>query len=169
MQEDNYKDLHQDIISSSCVFEKAILQKYANCKHGRKHLLAEREAINCSQQDGYRLCKQFHDELKNHARFSLQQTTTTAPLAHNKEIQLQTGGLLGLQVVLENADLESLDYYMDDRQRFESDTYPVANINGLINQALTRFTEINQLPYRELVRAVSRSQKHKRGRRRGTD
>jgi hypothetical protein len=49
--EDAYRDARKSLNPTPCAFEKAILAGCANCEFADKHLLAERETINCHEAD----------------------------------------------------------------------------------------------------------------------
>jgi hypothetical protein len=88
--------------------------------------------------------------MRRNARFALQLTQAEGPLPHNKEIRVQTGGLLGLQKLLrpEQANSDS-----------------VVNIHGLVEQAISEYRELEALPYDRIVQAIVSFQgRKKRGR-----
>lgn len=157
MHEDNYKDLQQRIISKVCVFEKSILQRFANCDKAQKHLLAEREAINCDSHSCHTRCQQLHNELRSRARFSLQLTSSEGPLPHNKELQIQLGALLGLQQLNDKQDPVDITNLLDNQYRFENDEPPITDIDQLLGQAIIDHGDLSKLPYPELIRAINRS------------
>ena len=45
-----YKEARDSIISLKCPFERALLSRCVNCSAAKRLLLAEREAITCSDE-----------------------------------------------------------------------------------------------------------------------
>ncbi|MBT8448911.1 MAG: hypothetical protein KJO69_04430, partial [Gammaproteobacteria bacterium] len=159
------KDVYQKIIAKTCVFEKSILQRFANCQSANKHLLAEREAINCDSHNCHNQCLSLHKELRSQARFSLNQTSPAEPLPHNKELRLQVGGLVGLKLLLSGADAATIKSHLDAQKRYESEQRAILDIAELIASAIEKYGAVEKLPYQELVRAINLSQMRKPRRR----
>jgi len=89
--------------------------------------------------------------MRNSARFLLQMTRIGGPLPHNKEMRVQTGGLLGLQAVV-NAKL--------------ADATNVPDIYGLVDDAENVFGRIDDFPFDRIVkRIVSYDRRSRRSRR----
>jgi hypothetical protein len=95
--------------------------------------------VACNSATGNALCTEFLNTLRGKARFSLRLTHAEKPLPHTKEIKVQTGGLLGLQGLL--------DSDMADNSTAE-------NIIGLLDTAIKRFERLQNLPYNILVQSV---------------
>jgi len=165
MQEDHYKDLYQKIIPKTCVFEKSILQRFANCQAANKHLLAEREAINCNSHNCHNQCLSLHKELRSRARFTLNQTSAEEPLPHNKELKLQVGGLIGLKLLLSGADPATIKSQLDFQKRYECQQQAIDDIATLLASAIEKYSAVDKLPYQELIRAINLSQIRKQRRR----
>jgi len=150
MEEQEYRATYQAINQRRCIFEKAINSRRCNCEQSVRFYLADREGVSCNSNIGNRRCIEFLDTMRRNARFSLQLTQADGPLPHNKEIRVQTGGLLGLQELLhpEAGSSES-----------------VVNIYGLVEQAISKFKQLDALPYERIVQAiVSFKGRNKRGR-----
>ena len=98
--EDAYRDARKSLNPTPCAFEKAILAGCANCELADKHLLAERETINCHEADAQLACSELRNALRIHSVFTLKLIRPEAPVPHGKEIKVQCGGLKGLQSAL---------------------------------------------------------------------
>lgn len=165
VNESEYKDVYQRVIGTKCVFEKAILLQFAQCEHAEKRLLAEREAINCAYESCQFRCQKFLDELRQKARFSLQQTQADEPLPHAKEVKVQAGGLYGLQQIMHSENPANITELDDALLRFNDNRKPVANINELLNLAASHYENLQKLPYTEMIKAILRFEVRKKRRR----
>ena len=151
MEEQEYRATYQSINQHRCIFEKAISSRRCTCEQSARFCLADREGVACNSGDGNRRCIELLDTMRRNARFSLRLTQVDGPLPHNKEIRVQTGGLLGLQKLL-------------CPDRASSDT--VVNIYGLVKQAVSEFGQLDALPYDRIVQAIINFQgRKKRGKR----
>lgn len=133
--EEAYKQARDSAIALPCPFERALLSRCALCHKSRKLLLAEREAISCTQTTANETCKAFHSALHENARFALH-IEPQQPWPFGKEIRAQCGGVLGLRMALEHPETEAAD------------------IAQLLDEALTRYGGIDCLPYSLIMRAV---------------
>jgi hypothetical protein len=140
--EDAYRDARESTIAIKCPFERALLAKCSNCSLAKRLLLAEREAISCTEEAANAECKAFHQALHVNARFALQMDPA-APWPFGKEIRAQCGGVLGLKVVLDDGS-------------------DMADIHGLLAEGIARFGGVEQLPYSEIMRAVVHYEPRKR-------
>jgi len=77
--------------------------------------------------------------MRSNARFALHLTSADSPLPHAREIKVQTGGLLGLQGLLHPE---------------KSGAETVVNAIGLIDEAITKFGRLEELPYDIIVQAI---------------
>lgn len=141
MEEDEYRSTYREINDRRCIFEKSINSRRSTCEHGRRFNLADREGVACSSDAGNQRCQAFLEIMRKNASFALQQLHIDGPLPHAKEIKVQTGGLLGLQGVLypEKADAERVE-----------------NITAILRDAEERYGNLEQLPYTELVKTITR-------------
>lgn len=130
-----YKVARDSIIALKCPFERALLSRCVNCSAARRLLLAEREAITCSDEEANARCKAFHEALHHNARFALHMDPEQ-PWPFGKEIRAQCGGILGLQTVMGYAGAESAD------------------VAALVREALERFERMDGFPYSEIMRGV---------------
>ena len=140
--EDAYRDARESTIAIKCPFERALLSKCCNCRLAKRLLLAEREAISCTEEGANAQCKALHEALHVNARFALHMEAN-APWPFGKEIRAQCGGMLGLKTVLN-----------DEREN--------ADIHELIQAGIVRFGNIESLPYSEIMRAVVHYEPRKR-------
>lgn len=143
--EEAYKQARDSAIALPCPFERALLSRCANCHKARKLLLAEREAITCTEEAANASCHAFHRALHANARFALHMDAEQ-PWPFGKEIRAQCGGVLGLRAALDEAD---------------ADAEP-PDIAMLLMLALERHGEIDALPYSAIMRGVVHYQPRKR-------
>lgn len=141
MEEDEYRSTYREINDRRCIFEKSINSRRSTCEHGRRFNLADREGVACNSEAGNQRCQAFLETMRKNASFALQQLHIDGPLPHAKEIKVQTGGLLGLQGVIypEKADAERVE-----------------NITAILREAVERYGDLEQLPYTELVKTITR-------------
>lgn len=120
-----------------CAFEKALLAHCICCGLADKHLLAERETVNCHEAESQETCVQLRAVLRGKSAFVLKITADmNDPLPHNKEMKVQCGGLKGLQNALTGSE-------------------QVANVHGLVVDALTRYGDLESLPFSLIIQSVS--------------
>ncbi len=143
MDEDAFKQTYRDLNARPCVFAKAILIRCCGCRRSQKVLLAEREAIACLSPGGEQRCRQLLTALRERALFALKLTHLAGPLPHGKEIRVQCGSYLGLRELL-GGEPEDLD--------------------TLMQAVLERYPTADQLPYGEILRAITHFQPRRRGR-----
>ncbi|CAK0762325.1 conserved hypothetical protein [Gammaproteobacteria bacterium] len=135
--EDAYRDAYRNINPAPCAFEKAVLACCVACELAEKHLLAERETINCSDPEAQKTCAELRKALRDHSAFSLKLTRRDDdPVPHGKEIKAQCGGLQGLQQALRGMK-------------------EVVNVRQLVWDAFAQYGDLESLPYSEIVRTVA--------------
>lgn len=139
-----YRDARTSINPTPCIFEKAVLATCVACSLADKHLLAERETINCRDAGARQLCDRLHAALRAHASFALGSNNPYSPVPHSKEIKAQCGGLKGLQQALNGVDT-------------------VSDVHGLITAALNTFNDLDALPYAAIIRTIAQFNIRKRG------
>ncbi len=146
VEEDQYRSTYDAVNKRRCVFEKAILTRRCHCNCSARFYLADREGVSCKAEQAHRRCQQLLQLMRESARFSLKLTGTGKKLPHAKEIKVQSGGLLGLQGILQpDAPRDS-----------------VLDIAALTVQGIETFGSIPQFPYQEIVKSIT----HFEGRRR---
>lgn len=129
--EDAYREARQSAIALACPFERALLSRCVACFKARRLLLAEREAISCTEEAASARCQAFHAALHDNARFALH-VEPHQPWPFGKEIRAQCGGILGLAEVLGEA----------------------ADVARLVDAGVARYGGIDHFPYSEIMRAV---------------
>jgi hypothetical protein len=143
--EEAYKQARDSVIALPCPFERALLSCCVGCFKSKRLLLAEREAITCSEAAANDLCKAFHRALHENARFALHMDPRQ-PWPFGKEIRAQCGGVLGLREVLDPEDAEPADVAL------------------LVNQAIDQFGAIERFPYSRIMRGVVHYEPRRRNR-----
>lgn len=133
--EDAYRDARKSVNPTPCAFEKGVLARCIACSKAEKHLLAERETINCTSVAAQARCQELKSILRNQSAFALRITSANAPLPHAKELRIQCGGLKGLQKSVTGPD-------------------DVTDVTGLIDAALARYGTLETFPYSEIVQSV---------------
>ncbi len=133
--EDAYKQARDSVIDLPCPFERALLSRCVSCFKAKRLLLAEREAITCTEQAANDVCRAFHGALHRNARFALHMDPDQ-PWPFGKEIRAQCGGVLGLKEVLEYDDITGTD------------------VAVLVAEGLERYGDLDRFPYSEIMRGV---------------
>lgn len=139
MEENEYRDTYQRYNEQRCLFEKSILSRKTMCEHAHRFNLADREGVACKQKGAFTLCQSLLTQLRNNARFALKQTNIDEPLPHSKEVQIQTGGLLGIRSIVNSKDVQDPD---------------IENIYSLVQMAIQQFGDLDSLPYDEIARKI---------------
>jgi hypothetical protein len=142
--EDAYREARKSVNPTPCAFEKGVLARCIACRKAETHLLAEREAVNCSDADALARCISLKLLLRNQSAFALHITSISAPLPHAKELKIQCGGLKGLQKIVDGLD-------------------EVTDAVALIDAALSRYGVLEALPFSEIVQGVVHFAARRRG------
>lgn len=143
MDEDQYRAAYKQLNPNRCIFEKAITNRRCDCELKRKFVLATREGVACQSESAMQRCTQVLDSIRNNARFSLKVITIDGPMPHNKELQVQAGGILALQSLL-SANID----------KSEDILTTVTNINQTMTLALSQYGSVEKLPYGEIVKGI---------------
>ena len=130
MDELRYHASRQAINLSPCVFERAILVGCAQCELARPHALAEREVVACSLEVARVNCTTLKKLFYERAKFPLRLSRAGAPIVHAKVMQLQCGGLRGLQAAL---------------------AAPGADVHAMVQQAKANDASLLELPWGDIV------------------
>ncbi len=149
MDETEYRSTYHAINELRCVFEKAILSRRCACTRCNRFHLADREGAACQSPGAHQRCHQLLQQLRQKALFALKLTHLEGELPHAKEIKVQTGGLLGLQAAL----------------RPEQPAIRVADVDGLLMEALQHYPSLAALPYPRIMQSVVGFEGRKRRRR----
>lgn len=123
-------------VADACPFERAIQSTVFGCDQSRKTFVGEKENVVCSNLNARQDCVTLVSQLKKNARFALQLNAPNGLLTHGQEMKLKSGGLQGLQEL--------------------SCSGHSADVHELLTRAVAEFGNIEQLPYTELVKAISR-------------
>ena len=134
MDEGAYRVARDSINPMPCAFEKALLAGFAACGQAERHLLAERETVNCRDSRAQQDCSELRLALREHFVFVLKLVHPDQPAPHGKELKAQCGGLLGLAHVLDGSKA-------------------VADVQALVSAALR--LGLDELPYAQIVPFVA--------------
>ncbi|MFA7386321.1 MAG: hypothetical protein WCZ87_01525 [Thiohalobacteraceae bacterium] len=147
MEEDEYRSTYKAVNERRCVLEKALNNRKGTCSQSERFYLADREGVGCKADLAQRRCQDLLTRMRDAARFSLQMTHIGGPLPHNKEIKVQAGGLLGLQLLLHPEC---------------GDADQVTDIFALLNEAEIRYGGPVDFPYQDIVKQIARYQSRSR-------
>lgn len=140
MDENEYRNAYQGINPVRCVFEKSILTQNCGCSLHHKFNLAEREGVQCNNEQAQQRCKSFLDLLRPKARFALKLTDIVGNLLpHNKEIQVQKGSLLGLLPELPNLPetrVEDINQILEEQYKSCGEDWQNLQLEPLIQSIL---------------------------------
>jgi hypothetical protein len=144
MDEDVYRSTYNDLNPNRCIFEKAITNRRCDCELKRKFVIATRECVACQSEVAMKRCTRVLDSMRNNARFTLKVVTVNGPMPHNKELQVQAGGMLALQNLM--TPLPDLNLQT------------TVNIHQTMETAMEKYGDIDNLPYGELVKGIVKYQ-----------
>lgn len=144
MDEDQFRQTYHEINPQRCAFEKAINNQRCDCSQKRKFLLATREGVACEAANGPALCETVLSNMRQSARFTLKSVLVNGPLPHNKELQVQAGGLIRLHQLINSTTDDSVD------------------IHTLLQQGLKQYKQPDQFPYGELIQSIASYKARKR-------
>lgn len=123
------------------MFTKALLAHAARCELAIRQSAGEIDALTCSSPVARTNCATLSALLRERAMFTLRLPRPPAPLVHAKALQLQCGGLRGLQQVLDA---------------------PSADVHGLIGLVHERHGSLLELPWQQVVDAIAAWQPRRR-------
>ncbi len=144
MDEDIYRSTYNDLNPNRCIFEKAITNQRCDCQLKRKFVIATRECVACQSEIAMKRCTRVLDSMRNNARFTLKVVTVNGPMPHNKELQVQAGGMLALQNIMTSQP--------------DLDLQTTVNIHQTMETAMEKYGDIDNLPYGELVKGIVKYQ-----------
>jgi len=151
LEENEYRNLYHAINAQRCVFEKSILSRRCNCRQAHRFNLADREGVACLSADSAALCQAALARMREKAIFALKLTRIDGPLAHAKEIKVQSGGLFGIRRLLGNVADDNTD---------------IVDISALLQSAIEQYGDLEKLPYAEIARNIVQFEgRTRRGRR----
>jgi hypothetical protein len=143
MDEFAYRAARDAAAPLSCVFEKALLAGCVNCGMAVRRALAEREAMACTSPIARGNCATLQAIVRERSTFALRLPATSAPLPHATAMKLQCGGLAGLRAAVAAEE---------------------ADVHALVVAAQRRFGSLSDLPWQDIVRAVTAWQGRRRHR-----
>ena len=123
------------------MFTKALLVHAARCELAIRHSAGEIDALTCSSPVARTNCATLSALLRERAMFTLRLPRSPAPLVHAKALQLQCGGLRGLQDALGASH---------------------ADVHSLIGLAHERHGSLLDLPWQQVVDAIAAWQPRRR-------
>jgi len=144
MDEEQYKTVYNELNPNRCIFEKSITNRRCDCQLKRKFVIATRECVACQSEVAMKRCTRVLDAMRNNSRFVLKVVTVDGPMPHNKELQVQAGGMLALQnLITAMPDIE---------------LKTAVNIHQTMETALEKYGDTDNLPYGELVKGIVKYQ-----------
>ncbi len=136
MDESAYGTVAGGLNRSPCVFERALLAGCAACSRVRRHALAERETLACTDSAAQAGCRDFLALLRENSSFALKLSSVDQRLPHAMELKLQCGGLQGLQRALDQ-------------------TAALPEVHALLALARQRHGNLAELPYSRIIQGVA--------------
>jgi hypothetical protein len=127
----------------ACVFTKAVLSRQVGCELARLQAVGERELVRCASPVAHTNCQTLAALLHERATFALKLPRAGMPMVHAKALQLQCGGVLALQRVLQ---AEAPD------------------VHRLVGLAQERWGSLMDAPWGEIVPALAAWQPRRRHR-----
>ena len=119
-----------------CPFERVILSTAFVCRTSQRQYVAEKEAVACTAPFARQRCKQLVKQFRQCAKFALPELRNGDQLPHGQEMKLKTGGLKGVQELL------------------QLDTRLPADIRDCVDALADRYLEIESAPCQPIVRAI---------------
>lgn len=139
MEENQYRDIYHSINPRRCVFEKTIQSRRCHCSQAHRFCLADREGVSCNTEAAQQRCRLLLDTLRGKAIFAMHLTRIEGALPHAKEVKIQNGGLLGLQLQIDPA---------------HQPQHPITDIHRLLDQAVAQYQSLDNFPYDEIVKQI---------------
>jgi hypothetical protein len=119
--------------ASACVFTKALLAHAAQCELASRQSVGETDALTCGSAVAHTNCTTLAALMRERSAFALRLPRPPAPLMHGKALQLQCGGLRGLQRALDA---------------------PQADVHRMVGLAHEQHGSLLDLPWQALVEAI---------------
>ena len=144
MDEAAFRQKLSEMLERPCSFEKAVLGRCVSCRQSQKFQIAEREAVTCKNPASLSRCVSLHGLLRHNFSFALGKVHDEKILTYAQEMQVQCGGLKGLQYVLD-------------------DGAEVDDVEELLDDVLQKWGEFAEIPFSEVVHAAALIYKGRRG------
>jgi hypothetical protein len=150
MDETAFRQARGAVNPQPCAFEKAILARCCACSLAQRQNIAEREAVACGSPGAREQCAALRSLLRQNSAFALKLTQVDGPLPHSKEMQVECGGLLGVQLTLVPEVVASIEAPAPGAQGLA----PVADVRSLVQAAAARHGALSNLPYSAIVQSI---------------
>jgi hypothetical protein len=150
MDETAFRQARGAVNPQPCAFEKAILARCCGCSLAQRQNIAEREAVACGSTGAREQCAALRALLRQNSAFALKLTQVDGPLPHSKEMQVECGGLLGVQLALTPEVVPSSEVPAPGAPELP----PVADVHCLVQAAAARSGALSNLPYSAIVQSV---------------
>jgi hypothetical protein len=148
MDEEQYHKLYHELNPDRCVFEKSITNCRCDCELKQHFLIATREGIACRSKTALKNCTLLLNTMRNRSRFALKVVTVDGSVAHNKELRIQVGGLLGLQNLTQP---DSLTDSSADLQNSKT----VFNIRKIVQASMEKYGNIEDIAYSDIIKYIT--------------
>lgn len=147
-----FRSTYHAVNQNRCAYEKSILSRRSNCSRCKRFRLADREGVACSSPAARERCLWLLEILREKARFALKLSgdEESQGLPFNKEIKVQTGGMLSLQSILDES---------------AADKTVVDDIYATISAAEARYEGLESLPFSQLMTGISSFENRRRRKR----
>lgn len=149
MDQDEFRQTYKEVNDCFCAFEKSVLTNQCLCSQAEKFCIAEREGVQCNDENAQQNCLLILETIRSQARFSLKTDQTNRALPHGKAIRIQVGGMRGLHKAL-YPEIEPPPQIPD--------------IYALIKQSLKTYGSFSHLPFNLLMQYISAYKMKKRSR-----
>lgn len=136
MDEDQYRETYNEINTSPCIFERAILRRCGECDHAQRLNLAEREAVKCLSPISRKECIEFLELVHEKSSFAIGLPNPGEKLPFGKEIKIQCGSITALRNEVDKEDNK-------------------LGIHALIQTATTNSGNLDNLPFERIIREIS--------------
>jgi hypothetical protein len=133
-----------------CVFEKAMLARCCACSFADWQNIAEREAVACGSSAAREQCAVLRALLRQKSAFALKLTQLEGPLSHSKEIKIECGGLLGVQLALARQAVPPVAGLAPDARGLPA----VVDVHSLVLAAQASSGDLSNLPYSTIIQSV---------------
>jgi len=137
MDESVFRRTREELTPRPCAFEKAMFAGIGACSLAVRRNIAERESIGCGSPPAREACAALCALLRQKSAFALRLTHVDEPLPHAREMQVECGGLWGMQQTLEAQELPA-----------------IADVHGLVRSCVAKYGGIANLPYSTIVQSI---------------
>lgn len=121
----------------TCPFSHIILNGRCGCKFSTKDCVAEKEFGSCLDIEYSSDCQLLYQQLRNNSNFVLNAHNQNK-LSVAQQSKIKMGGLLSLQEVITNKDVDSID-----------------DISTLIQLVYKKYSNFENIPFSELMPKIS--------------